>query len=100
MTETYSPWDAADYLDTEEDMAAYLEACADEDPGDGSLIRAGLNDIARAQNMSQLARDMGVTRKGLYDALAENGNPSFTLLLKLTQALGLKLHFSPDKTAA
>jgi len=42
-------WDAVDHLKTEEDVALYLEACLEEDPGDGSLIRAALGDIARAQ---------------------------------------------------
>lgn len=53
MTETFTPWDAANYLHTEEDARLYLEACAEEDPGDGSLIRAALQDIARSGNMSR-----------------------------------------------
>ena len=60
-----------------EDFRLYLEACAEEDPGDGSLIRAALNDIARAQNFSALARETGMTREGLYKALSKDGNPSF-----------------------
>ena len=55
-------------------------------PGDGSLIRAALNDIARAQNMSQLAREIGMTREGLYKALS---NPSFATVLRITRALGM-----------
>ena len=47
--ETFTKWDAAEHLSTKEDMRFYLEACAEEDPGDGSLIRAALNDVARAQ---------------------------------------------------
>ena len=54
-------------------MRLYLEACAEEDPGDGSLIRVALNDIARAQNMTRLAREVGMTREGLYKALSEKG---------------------------
>ena len=53
MTETFTPWDAANYLHTEEDARLYLEACAEDDPGDGSLIRAALQDIARSGNMSR-----------------------------------------------
>ena len=49
MAETYTRWDVADHLQSKEDVRLYLEACAEEDPGDGSLIRAALNDIARAQ---------------------------------------------------
>ena len=47
MPETFTKWDAAEHLSTREDIRRYLEACAEEDPGDGSLIRAALNDIAR-----------------------------------------------------
>ena len=65
MPETFTKWDVTEHLRTKEDVRLYLEACAEEDPGDGSLIRAALNDIARAQNMSQLAREIGMTREGL-----------------------------------
>ena len=57
-------WYVTDDLHTEGDIRLYLDACSEEDPGDGSLIRAALNDIARAKNMSQLARDIGMTREG------------------------------------
>ena len=77
MTETFTKWEVTDRLRTLEDARLYLEACAEEDPGDGSLIRAALNDIARAGNMSQLARNTGMSREGLYKALSEDGNPSF-----------------------
>ena len=94
MPETFTRWDAADHLRTAEDVCLYLEACADEDPGDGSLIRAALNDIARAQNMSLLAREIGMTREGLYKALSEKGNPSFTTVMRITRALGMKLRIT------
>ena len=54
MPETFTKWDAAEHLRTKEDVRLYLEAYAEENPGDGSLIRTALNDIARAQNMSLL----------------------------------------------
>lgn len=72
----------------------YLEACAEEDPGDGSLVRAALNDIARARNFSTLARDAWMTREGLYKALSKDGNPSFATIAKITRALGTRLHFT------
>ena len=63
MNETFARWDAAEELvHHPEDTAMYLEACIDEDPGDGSVIRAALNDIARAQGISGLARDAGLNR--------------------------------------
>jgi probable addiction module antidote protein len=69
----------------------YFEACLAEDPGDGSLIRAALGTIARARGMSQLARDTGLAREGLYKALSPEGNPEFATVMKVIKALGLKL---------
>jgi len=92
MNETFARWDAAEELvHHPEDAAMYLEACIDEDPGDGSVIRAALNDIARAQGMSGLARDAGLNRGNIYKALSENGNPSFSTVLKIMRALKLRL---------
>ena len=94
MPETFTRWDVTEDLRTKEDVRLYLEACAEEDPGDGSLIRAALNDIARAQNMSQLAREIGMTREGLYKALGENGNPTFATVMKVTRALGMQVRIT------
>ena len=94
MPETFTRWDITDHLRTKEDVCLYLEACAEEDPGDGSLIRAALNDIARAQNMSRLAREVGMTREGLYKALSENGNPTFATVMRITRALGMQLRIT------
>ncbi len=94
MSETFTRWDITDHLHTKEDVCLYLEACAEEDPGDGSLIRAALNDIARAQNMSRLAREIGMTREGLYKALSENGNPTFATVMRITRALGMQLRIT------
>lgn len=57
MTETFTKWDVTEQLQTRKDMRMYLEACTEEDPGDGGLIRAALNDIVRAGNMCRLARE-------------------------------------------
>lgn len=65
--------------------------CVEEDPGDGSLIRRALGDIARARGMTQLARDTGLAREGLYKALSQEGNPEFATIMKVIKALGLKL---------
>ena len=94
MAEMFTRWDVADHLQSKEDARLYLEACAEEDPGDGSLIRAALNDIARAQNMSRLAREIGMTREGLYKALSETGNPSFATVMRITRALGMQLRIT------
>ncbi len=94
MTEHFSRWDPVDHLRSQEDMAMYLDACLEEDPGDGSVVRAALNDIARAQGMTQLAKASGITREGLYKALSPTGNPEFSTILKVIKALKIKLHAS------
>ena len=94
MPETFTKWDAAEHLRTKEDVRLYFEVCAEEDPDDGSLIHAALNDIARAQNMSLLARDVGMNREGLYKALSEKGNPSFATVMRITRALGIQLRIT------
>jgi len=96
MNKHFSKFNAAEYLHNDEDMRLYLEACIEEDSGDGGLIRSALQDIARSQNVSALARKVGVSREGLYNALSERGNPSFMLVLKLAKALGLRLSLTPD----
>lgn len=88
---TLKKWDVVEHLKTDEDMVLYFNACLDDDPGDGSLIRAALGDIARAKGMSQIARDTGLARESLYKALSEEGNPEFSTILKVVHALGLKL---------
>ncbi len=92
MAEKFSRWDAADYLKNDEDIALYFESCLDEDPGDGSLVRLALGDIARAKGMSRLAKETGLAREGLYKALSAEGNPEFATVMKVIKALGLKLH--------
>ena len=90
-TDQFIRWDPVDDLKTDEDVALYFQACVDEDPGDGSLVRAALGDLARARGMSQLARDTGLAREGLYKALSPEGNPEFATVMKVIKALGLKL---------
>ena len=88
-------WDAAQYLETEEDMAAYLEAALEEN--DSALVAAALGDIARAKGMTQIARKAGLGRESLYKALSPDGNPEFSTVLKVVSALGLKLHAATGK---
>ena len=85
-------WDSAEHLKTEEDMAQYLEACLQEAGDDAAFIAKALGNIARAKGMSQLARDTGLGRESLYNALSGEGNPSFSTILKFTAALGIHLH--------
>src|SRR5512136_1852650 len=88
------PWDAAEHLETAEDIAAYLEAALEE--GDPKLIAAAMGDIARAKGISQIARETGLGRESLYKALSPEGNPEFSTVLKVIRALGLRLHATAE----
>jgi probable addiction module antidote protein len=90
-------WDSAEYLATQEDMALYLDACIEEAGDDPAFIAKALGNIARAHNMSELARKTGLSREGLYKALSGEGNPSFSTIMKVAKALGLGLSFVPKK---
>lgn len=87
-----TPYDAANYLHTLEEMAAYLEACIEEANGDAAFIAKALGDIARAQGMAQVAKTAGLSRESLYKALSGERSPSFATILKVIDALGLRLH--------
>ena len=92
--EKFTKWEVTEHLRTGEDACLYLEACAEEDPGDGSLIRAALSDIARAGNMSLLAREAGMSREGLHKALSKDGNPTFATVMRITRALGMQVRIT------
>ena len=84
-------WESAQYLKTDEDIQLYLDACIEEAGDDPAFIIHALGVIAKAKNMSQLARDTGLSREGLYKAFSPEGNPTFATILKVSKALGLKL---------
>ena len=89
--ETYTRWDPAENLKSEADIRAYLIASFEEAPDDAAYIAAALGDVARARGMTTLAKRTGLTRMGLYKALSKDGNPSLDTVLKVLQALGLRL---------
>ncbi len=95
--ESFTSYEPADYLGGIDDVAAYLEAAIDEGDDDPTVIPHALGVIARSGNLSELARRTGMSREGLYKALAADGNPSFATVIKVSRALGLRMHF--DKTA-
>ena len=82
-------WDPSEYLDSPEEIAAYLEAAFED--GDPALIATALGDIARAIGMTDLAARAGVTREALYKALSPTGDPRLSTLLGVIKALGLRL---------
>lgn len=92
-TETFASFDPSHYLNTVEDVAAYLEAVIDEYDDDPAAIARALGAIARSRNFSQIARQAKMTREGLYKALSADGNPSLATVIKVSHALGLRLRF-------
>lgn len=85
----FTPYDSADHLNSLEDIGYYLVEAGD----DPAFITHALGVIARAQNFSELARKIGMSREGLYKALSADGHPSFATIYKVANALGLKLEF-------
>ncbi|WP_409560221.1 addiction module antidote protein [Hyphomicrobium sp. MC8b] len=93
----FAPFDPAKYLDSEEAIAAYLEAAAEG--GDAKHFASALGDVARARNMTELARKSNMTRAGLYRAFSEDGNPSLNNTMSVLSALGLEFTVKPVKPA-
>lgn len=90
LSEKYKKFDAADYLADLGDVAAYLEIALEDSVEDPTAVPRALGVIARSQNMSELARRAGMSRDGLYKALSAEGNPTWSTILKVTNALGLR----------
>ncbi len=89
-----APYDVAEFLESPEEMAAYLEACIQESDGDAAFITKALGDIARAKGVTQIARETGLSQESQYKALSGDRNPSFDTILKVVSALGLQLSAS------
>lgn len=93
MIRETTKWDMADVLDSDEAIAAYLEAVFED--GDADEMRRALGHVARARGIADLADAAGITRSGLYKALGEDGNPSFATVAALLKALGVRLAVLP-----
>ena len=92
------PFDSADYIDTPEAVAAYLEAALED--GDAQIIAATLGDIARSKGMAIIAERTGLAREALYKSLSADGNPRLTTLLGVLKAMGLRLSVIADSHQA
>lgn len=93
------PYRAADYLKTDEDRAAYLEALLED--GDARVITLGLRDLAEsAGGMAAIAERTGLSRETLYRTLSAKGNPRLDTLAALLHAMGLRLSVTPTGAVA
>lgn len=95
------PYDSARYLKTEDEINEYLQLMSED--GDPVEIAHALGVVARARGVSGLAEETGLTRQAIYKALGEGGNPEFSTITKVANALGFKVKLVPaskTKTAA
>jgi probable addiction module antidote protein len=92
-----SKWDMAEFIDTKEDVIAHLAVALEEN--DTEFFLDVIGALARSAGMSQIARELGVTREGLYKSLSPTGNPSFETVLKLLDILGFRLRVEQKVSA-
>jgi probable addiction module antidote protein len=97
MTEQFTPWDAAQHLQTDEDIAAYLDACFEEAGADAGFIIRALETVARAKGIDAVAERAGLATAQLRDLLAADSSPPFSEVLRILAAVGIRLH--ADKAA-
>lgn len=88
-------WDVTEHLKNEEDIRLYIEAAQEEAPDDAAFMAKVLGDVARARNLSELARQTGIARETLYKVMRGEGNPTLETVSKLAHALGFRLTLQP-----
>ena len=93
MPTTTRPFDMAEQLRDEQDIAAYLTLVLEE--GDPGELAHALGVIARARGMTQIAAEAGMGREALYKALRADASPRFETILKVMHALELRLSVQP-----
>lgn len=94
MSTKTRPYDSAEYLDSDEAIAAYLDDILESN--DPKLIARALGVVARAKGMTSIARETGLTRESLYKALSAEGNPEFATVLAVLRALRLRLSVAAE----
>jgi probable addiction module antidote protein len=95
--ETVSDWNTAEFLENKEDVMGYLEAALNEK--DTKFLFKALGNIARSKGMAQLAKELNLSREGLYEALSPKGNPSFTTVVKVLDNMGFRLSIQQKKAS-
>ena len=92
MTEQFTRWDSARYLETDEDIAAHLDACFEEGGAEPALITRALGAVVRAKGTGEVAERAGLRPDRLEALLSAGANPAFAEILRVIHALGLRLH--------
>jgi probable addiction module antidote protein len=91
--EKITRWNILDYLDNEKSIAAYLQVALEENNPDG-LVRA-IGDVVRARGVNAMAKEMGVSREGLYKSFSGDRKPSIETVLNALDKLGLEISIKP-----
>jgi len=94
IKEQTAKWDASEFLETDEDIMAYLSVALEE--GDPDCITLAIGNIAKAHGMTEIARKTGVSRESLYRAFRKGGDPKLTTLIGVMKSLGMKLTATPS----
>ena len=93
MAVKFKKWDASEALDNEEVITEYLKLAFED--GDPEYIKSALANVAKSRNMTSIAKQIGISRQGLYNMLSENGNPEFKTIQSMLKVLGVKLSIVP-----
>ncbi len=93
-----APFDASDYLDSEEAIAEYLTAALENPDPDAFLV--AVRDVAKARGMATVASNAGLGRESLYKALRPGAKPRFDTVRRLLEALGVKLNITSPHSRA
>lgn len=97
MTTGTRAFDTAAYLENDDDIAAYLtEALATRE---AAVVARALDAIARARGIGGVASEAGLSREALDRVLDAGGNPELAILLRIIDAIGLRLTAQPTKAA-
>jgi probable addiction module antidote protein len=93
MKTEVTDFDVSEYLTDEKSISEYLTAVMEEN--DTRMLLSAIGDIAKAQGMSRIAAESGLGRESLYKALNANAKPRFDTILKVLEALGVNISFTP-----
>jgi len=92
-----SEWDMAEFIETKEDVAAHLTVAFQEK--DMEFLMGVINALARSKGMSQISKELGVTREGLYKSFSKDGNPSFMTVVDVLDNLGYGINIYQKKAS-
>ncbi|MEA1989911.1 MAG: addiction module antidote protein [Pseudomonadota bacterium] len=82
-----SEFNASDYLETAEDVKAYLQAALDENNPEFFIDALGV--VSRSKGVRELSEKTGLGYQSLYKSFGAGKHPRFETVYKVVNALGL-----------